>query len=405
MSSRPRSFRSRAARPLLLPVALIALALLGEGAARIVDHVRGTDSSQSPPQDPDQSVIVPHPYVGYIPRPSFSASPPGAKHSFTHNAQGFRGPEIETPKSPRTFRVACIGGSTTQGLRSESDHETWPARLQAHLQAALPPDGPFDRVECLNGGAGGYTSLESFISLKTRLLPLDLDLVVDYDAPNDAQLILRAGFKPDYSNVRQSWTPPPERAWADRLFGWSHLYGSFLSPERRRSAVSIRDLLFVPDYETLPFAGMATLGPAFENFYWTLREIVSIARAHRVPTILCTFAWPRTGKYEPSEADLRRGYIAVVKQLNACIRAAAEEERVTLVDLERTGPVASEQYVDPIHPNAAGYDAIARRIADAVIGQGLLGRPAPPRPVPHSVHGNARPRSSPIPLGTGVMSR
>ncbi len=379
---------------------IVLTAALGEGAARIIDHVHDTDSSVAPLPDPDTSVIVPHPYVGYIPRPSFSAAAPGSPRSFRHNAHGFRGAEVEMPKPPRTFRIACIGGSTTQALRSESDEETWPSRLAVLLQARLPADSPYDRVECLNAGAGGYTSMESFINLKTRLLPLDLDLVVDYDAVNDSQVVLRSGFKPDYTHVRRSWTPPPERSLPLRLFGWSHLFGMFLDPAQRSGAVYTKDSLFVDNYADIPLVEFQDIGPGIENFYFTMREIAAISRVYNVPVVLCTFAWPHSGKNAPSEKVLESGTTAVLIRLNDAIRAAAAIEHVQLVDLERLGPTESRDYVDPIHPNAAGYDAMARVLADALLAQGVLDKPpvraaVPARilsPTPSGVDGSVPPR-------------
>jgi lysophospholipase L1-like esterase len=362
-------------------VGLLIMAIaLGEVAARVADQVRGTDSSVVPLPDESNSTVVPHPYVGFIPRPGRDYAKDPAR-PWTNDSMGFRSPEVDMPKPPRTFRVACLGDSTTQGTPSIGDSDTWPARLQALLQEQLAPAGPFDRVEVINAGAGFYTSMESFINLKTRLLPLDLDLVIDYDGVNDSQIIMRSGFRPDYTHARRSWTPRPARPLADRLFAWSHLYGMFLDPARRLGPRFMTDRLFVDGYSELPMLKLSEMGPGIEGFYWTLREIVAISRTHGVPVLLMTFTWPRKGKYAPSQWTSSEGYIAVVQQLNVVVRSAAAVERVPLVDLERIGPDLSLQFSDSIHPNALGNDLIARRVAEKVVELGMLTR-APSRPAP-----------------------
>ena len=52
-----------------------------------------------------------HYYIGYQATPSWTS---GANR---HNALGFRGEELDHPKPPGRFRIACLGGSTTYTTR------------------------------------------------------------------------------------------------------------------------------------------------------------------------------------------------------------------------------------------------------------------------------------------------
>ena len=363
-----------ATRRTTLRVACLALATLavGEGVARLADQLLRRDSSLAPQPDVSKALMVPHPYVGFIPRPDLDASKPGSSLVFTQNSMGFRGPEVQMPKPSGTFRVACLGGSTTQATDTEDDSETWPARLQAYLQEQLPEGSPFERVEVINAGAASYTSMESFVNLKTRLLPLDLDLVVDYDSVNDTQMIKRAGFKPDYSHARRNWTPPPVPGPLDRWLGWSHLYGTFFIPDKLRRPGRILECVSVENYYEMPILALEQMGPGFETFYWTMREIVGVARVHGVPAVLCTFAYPKVGKFASNEGNTRDAYKSVIQRLNEIIRSVAEQDHALLVDLEASGPSTSLQFLDIIHPNAEGYDLIARQIAGKLLGTGLL---------------------------------
>ncbi|MBM3984103.1 MAG: hypothetical protein FJ296_00200, partial [Planctomycetes bacterium] len=375
----PRSLRRLA---LGLVFALPVTLALGEVAARLADRLLHRDSSLEPPPDVSRSLMVPHPYVGYIPRPNLDASRPGSDLVFTQNSLGFRGPDVVMPKPPGTYRVACLGGSTTQGLDTEDDSQTWPARLQFHLQEQIPADSPYQRVEVINAGAASYTSMESFINLKTRLLPLDLDLVVDYDSVNDTQVVMRAGFKPDYTHVRRAWTPLPEPSLLDRWLGWSHLYGTLFVPEERRQPRRVRECIFVEDYHEIPLVRFEEMGPGFETFYWTMRDIVGVARVHGVPVMLCTFAYPKVGKFATPEGASQDIFKSVIQRLNAIIRVVADQDLALLVDLEQTGPSMSLQFVDVIHPNAEGHDLIARQVAARLLESGLLTRPRRAGPLP-----------------------
>src|SRR5262245_7806863 len=384
--------RGRPFRKLLL--VLVSALVAGEIAARVADSVRGIDSSVVPLPDPESAAIVPHPYIGWIHKPNHVTGPPNKEGNYTTNSLGLRGPEIPLPKPPGTYRIACVGGSTTAGDWNMRNDETWPGRLQAILQERLPPDSPYTTIETINAGEGAYTSMECLINLKMRLLPLDLDLVVTYNAANDAKAIPVVGFKPDYTHVRRSWTEPPPRPLLDRLLGWSHFYGLFLDEQRRLGPRLVSDRVFVDGVYDLPALPLAELEPGFETFYWTQREIVALARTRGLPVMLCTFAWPRTGRFAPSEHSLQGGYIAVVRRLNEITREVAAIDGTALVDVERLGPGDSALYSDPVHPNTMGYQQVARVVAGAVLAQGLLLRPPPVNELPSIVlHPEAEPDS------------
>ena len=86
---------------------------------------------------------------------------PGAEVATSHagvdlqvriNAQGYRGSDFATPKTPGRIRIVCIGGSTTfQGIR---DDITYPALLEQ----ALRDSHPALDLEVLNLGISGTRS-------------------------------------------------------------------------------------------------------------------------------------------------------------------------------------------------------------------------------------------------------
>jgi lysophospholipase L1-like esterase len=100
---------------------------------------------------------------------------------------GFRGDEFSVEKLPKTVRIACVGASTTFCSEASNNAATWPARLQALLQAKYPDVN----IQVINAGVGGYVITDSLKNLEHRVLPLEPDLVIFYEANNDMALDTR----------------------------------------------------------------------------------------------------------------------------------------------------------------------------------------------------------------------
>ena len=70
------------------------------------------------------------------------------------------------------------------------------------------------RFEVINAGTPGWTSAESLINLQFRLLELNPDMIIIYEAVNDtfAMRMAEEG-RSDYSNFRQVTTTNKQRLW------------------------------------------------------------------------------------------------------------------------------------------------------------------------------------------------
>ena len=145
--------------------------------------------------------VEPHPYLGYANKPGFRSGP-GAAHQIAHNSLGFRGPEISPVKPSGTFRVACLGGSSTYGHGPSADATTWPARLEALLEDARPGR----EVEVINAGCQGYSTFESLTNYAFRVSPLAPDVVIVYHTINDMRCALyKGGVERDNTHWRAPW--------------------------------------------------------------------------------------------------------------------------------------------------------------------------------------------------------
>ncbi|MGH2374278.1 MAG: SGNH/GDSL hydrolase family protein [bacterium] len=104
---------------------------------------------------------------------------PGEPAYRSTNSWGFRGPEFAVQKPPGLLRIVCLGASTTEG--SHGDLETYPRFLQQELNRMYPGT----RIEVLNAGHHGQQIADLLEILRLRVLPLDPDVVIFYEAAND----------------------------------------------------------------------------------------------------------------------------------------------------------------------------------------------------------------------------
>ena len=96
------------------------------------------------------------------------------------NSEGFRGKELQ--KNP-DYRIFIIGGSTTFGVGTTSDHTTIPGYLQ---QLITEDFGKYD-VEVINAGIPKAYSFTEKNLIKDKLLSYDPDLLIVYDGWNDLE--------------------------------------------------------------------------------------------------------------------------------------------------------------------------------------------------------------------------
>ena len=121
----------------------------------------------------------------------------------TVNGFGFRSTleyDVTTVTRPdNAIRIATLGGSTTMGVND--DDRVWPYLLGRNLAAALPAR----KIEVLNEGLMGYTSLENLLDLTMRVIDYDCDAYVIYLGVND--LLPSAPvdlYRSDYSHYRKT---------------------------------------------------------------------------------------------------------------------------------------------------------------------------------------------------------
>jgi len=261
------------------------------------------------------------------------------------NSFGLRGPQIAPAKPPDTVRIICLGGSTTYSVGATSNSTTWPARMERLLREQYR-NAPF-RVEVVNAGIPGYTSIESLVQLETQLLDLSPDVAVISQGINDCWFMLSMfDFQSDYTHARRTFTLPQRKLWE-----WSPLLAllfaknSMTNPYFPVAEVNLNEMVITcPEILTHP--ERARHGPLEERmaavFERNTRSLVSVARANGAIPVLSTQSYqddtPSKGYWTPA-----------MNRLNAVTLEVAAREAVDVIDFARLFPWNPVDFADKCH--------------------------------------------------------
>ncbi len=347
-------------------VALVGLVCIELGL-RVADWVRDRPAPFQASKKPQR--YLPHPFIGYTLRPGIER--------WGINEDGFRGPSVTRRKDPGVFRIVCLGGSTTYNPNVSAD-ETWSAELEALLNAS-DRTGAIERYEVVNAGVPGYTTVESLINFSLRMVEYEPDAVLVYHAMNDARLIQLDGFLPDYSHVRTSWQFPSTSGLELALLRHSRIFHALFGKRYRDPAkLGLHNLLFKPhgnrptgpDGLPTPPDRMDVNEQGVDAYVRNLEHIVSVARNHGILPVLTTFASCPVLEKGPSASA---SYEPVLAAMNERVAELAAREALPLLDLAPSIHGRAELFVDYVHFNEHGTEAVAREMAKQAREQRLWG--------------------------------
>jgi hypothetical protein len=368
-TSLPRQRRPR--RLLSLLAALLAVSLLAlEVGFRVQDWRAGRDASFFLPRDFSDGMFMTHPSLGYVLRPGYDSNSPGSQIHI--NSLGMRGPEVDAAKPPGVFRIVCLGGSTTFGTGASHDAATYPAQLQQLLDETVANGMAVEgrTFQVLNAGVGNWNSGDSLINFELRLLDLQPDAILDYDAVNDLLLIQARDFRSDYSHIRRAppivLITPFERFLLAHVRTYAHLMRG-TNPEGQFQSLSawvfvddFRDRL-VPSAEWINEAGLDTLGR-------NLTSLVAVAHANGIVPVLSTFAVRDTAGGKGSD-----GLGPAMKRANNLLRDLAERLAVTIVPAAELLQDQPDLYTDWMHFNDKGERRHAEVVLATLLQKHLFG--------------------------------
>jgi lysophospholipase L1-like esterase len=292
------------------------------------------------------------------------------------NPLGWRGEDVAIPKPPGTYRVVAIGASTTYGFTPPD--ETYPAWMERilHEQYGL------SQVEVVNAGVSGYTTWNSMISLATKVLELDPDLVIIYDATND---VLTRDVTPDCYAGHNALRGLDPRMFMTRgtipSLGSSALLrfigirsGSIPDPTLITGALENRHFECAPGVFADRAAPQVTQDTQLiqQNppvyYERNLRTMIGIASVHDIAVMLPTWAY--------WEATIEPGiyWSEAIAEHNQIVRQLADEYELLTVDYAELAPQDVAFWSDYIHMNSDGSRHQAQTFAGYLVEQDVFTR-------------------------------
>jgi lysophospholipase L1-like esterase len=376
----PRPRRARLLRGLAVSFAVLAsLVLLLETVPRLVAIPKLRPAELDPLTAQLQNARVgPHPYLAYANRPSFSLDPKGAVATekdprIRHNSLGFRGPETTWEKPAGTYRILCLGGSSTYGIGPSTDETNWPTRLQEHLNAAALPK----RVELINGGCQGYSTFEMAIQLAIRGVDFHPDLVLCYETINDVRCALYPSVRRDNTHWRANW-PVAHKTKLDEtlersitFLAWRRYCTSWWADSQNLGSWVIVDFGKWTATTGDDYAQPTDAELGFQNTRRNLVSIIGAAHAHGAEVMLVTQGtrmsdFDRAAKSAQAQKD---AFERVSKMLGevANERSVPYCDARTVLEAEAARQAAEKGrdsiFTNEVHMTDEGCELLARTIA------------------------------------------
>ena len=278
-----------------------------------------------------------------------------------HNSLGFRGEEWEVDKRPGEIRIACLGGSTTEG------------GYALFLEQALEEKADLD-FNVLNFGMSGWNTSETLVNWFLLAQDYRPDLVVIHHAAYDVSPRVQAGFRPDYTHFRKPWVVPKVNGLVRWLvqnsdlvaYSWIHELEAIdkltTFPRTRYRDIDLDENGLPPMETAMPFRrNIESIGRSAED---QGADVMLLTMPARPPT-----------EGETVYAGLLR---RTIQQHNLILRDLAVEHGWLLADAEPATAELTEElrplFIDLVHLSIPGKMEKARLVARVVLEEWLPNR-------------------------------
>jgi lysophospholipase L1-like esterase len=281
-----------------------------------------------------------HPFLGY------SNLPNQKTPHFSINNLGYRGRDIRKDEKTNK-RIIMVGGSTAFGTGLQHDDETFTHHLEHLLNA-----------EVINAAVVGHASGQELVYLVTELVDLQPDLVITLNGWNDYDLhplTSKFGGSNGFGQIEERLKRLQSVTDGSLLTRISNLYW-ILVPNLTKQLES----LWVRFYRREEQKDEPDLGVASAVYAINMTKMHRLSKAFNY-TFLCVLQPDR---------DRQQQYRAFRETAKIHLQQAGIVA-LDLNELDEQG-IKAEWYMDPVHLDAAGNQAIAQIIADKIAADGLL---------------------------------
>lgn len=304
------------------------------------------------------------------------------------NSWGFRGDEIPLKKSPKTYRIFTLGGSTVY-----CDRTVFEKTYSRLLEQKLGQHYPQYRLEVQNAGFHWHTSLHSLIKYLSQIERFKPDMVILYHGINDLcrsfnpPSLSHGAVQSDYGHFHG----PLSNMFKTYFFPHSHFYvWAGIKSAFSRFWYSTWRSAPLKDVSITNFASL----PSFRR---NMNNLIQLLKAKGVTVILASqpFLY-KEGlsaqedrslwllKYvchnETTRADLP-SMIRGMRAFNTVSREISRANATTFVDLAAQVPKSLKYFRDDVHYTEAGNALIADRLYERVVELKAIERAfSPPTP-------------------------
>jgi len=271
----------------------------------------------------------------------------------------------EIPKPVDTFRILCLGGSTTEGSVSYS----YPDFLQEMLSKKYPER----KIEVINAGKYFYSTQHAIIQYLFYLKELDPDLIIFFEGAND---------------LMTSFTLPPFSSSPFRK-DYGHFYGALANIAYPRKFEEFLSQFFYADLIKKPHPKPTSFSDfrSQYSFRRNLETLIELTRCAGIHLILSNQAYCIS---EKNDSDLHIvGYLMAflvdnehyadekswyngMELFNTITKETAEIFSISFVDQVTPLKGRKDLFKDPFHVNQEGNELKARLFFEKIVQLGLL---------------------------------
>lgn len=324
----------------------------------------------------------PHPYLRYFPTPNYK------RGKNKHNSLGYRGDEIQLPKPEGEFRIVCIGGSTTYTVDIDDYRMSYPYLLEKELK-----DRGHENVSVINAGVGGWTTWESLINLEFRILDLEPDMIIIYNAVNDIHTRFiwpPEAYKGDNTGLHFTTsyiTVPSVFEYSSLLriiminFGMADSqvsisrWGKMIDESKKTEYVGeFRQQKIAGTYPQGIFKKVSAMQMLKTNkpvyFRRNIKNMVMIANNINIKTVIASFA--SSPHYKDNPFSSSEEYIYAYEEMNRELRDIAGKTGAYFFDFAGEFPDDKRYYYDGQHVLEEGVRLKSRLFANYLIENRLI---------------------------------